>query len=254
MENDNLTEDEAINLIKFNDDNISDDNMSKRWLNYQNFPDKFKNDVEFNIRLIIETGIPLHFLKYQKNNKKVVMASITSNPNNLMFASEELKNDKEIIQHTIKESALCIEYASEEIKDDKDIMFDCVSRLGSSLEYASDRLKNDKKVVMRAILNYPSSIEYVSEELKNDIEIMLIAVKDNAENLCYASESLQNNKKLVLTAFENSNRATYYVGSELRKEIGKNNPIAYLKSALLHEELNRDIVNPKQENKAKLKL
>jgi hypothetical protein len=133
-------------------------------------------------------------------------------------------------------------------------MLDCVSRLGSSLEYASDRLKNDKEVVMKAILNNPSFIEYASEELQNDMEIMLIAVKDNAENLCYASPSLQNNKKLVLTAFEDSDRASFYVGSELRKEIGKNNPIAYLKSALLYEDLNMDIASAKQENKPKQKL
>jgi hypothetical protein len=247
----NMTEDEAIALL-----NSYSGNYRNEMSNYEKLPDWLKKDINFNIRALNETEILLDSLTELQNNREVVIAAIKVHAGDLKFASEELKNDKEIVKLAIDEYPACIMYASDEIKNDKDMILYCVSQNGFCLQYANDRLRNDKEVVIAAILNNGESIQYASSELKDDEEIVIMAVKSSQQALGYASDRLRNNKKVVLVALESFECSGFDIGLEIRKEINESgkDPISYLKAAILHEELSRDIINNKKEKISKPKL
>lgn len=57
------------------------------------------------------------------------------------------------------------------------------------------------------------------------------------ENFSHVSPRLKNNKLLAYEALSRSDYVYWEVGQELRDEIGDNNPLEYLKKALLQEKL-----------------
>ena len=76
----------------------------------------------------------------------------------------------------------------------------------------------------------------------DDEDIVLAALKNTGEALEFASERLKNNRAIVYQATYQYKESLKFASEEVQKEIGKQDPILYLKSYLLHSELQKNIL------------
>ncbi len=154
-------------------------------------------------------------------------------------------NNKNEVIEVVKRNGRSLEHASYELQNDKELVLIAVKDNGWSLEHASDELKNDKEVVLEAVKNSGWSLKYASDELKNDKEVVLEAVKRDGRSLRYASDDLINDKEVILEAVNQESYALEYASEEIKKLVGDNDPIEFLKYEIA-EKLKNEL--PKQDD------
>lgn len=208
-----------------------------------------------------------------KNNKDYVILAVKNSGENLEFASTTLKNDKEIVTLALESSGNNIQFASSNLRDDKEVVMQAMKKNGKAFQYISDRLKQDNDVcelafnqdnftiefikndswnlweddqrLIQTIKKHPNLLKFVREDKKNNKPLILEVLKYNGKLLRYVSDDLKKDKEVVLLAMLSYVKATKYMHIELKEEIGINNPLTYLKAAILKEKLEKtlDITN-----------
>jgi len=84
--------------------------------------------------------------------------------------------------------------------------------------------------------------------LKDNKEIMLRKVSEDAWNLQFASERLKNDLDIVYLAITKEKRTITFIGDDLKKKIGEQDPIKYIETALHKQQLEKELA-PKTEAK-----
>ena len=90
---------------------------------------------------------------------------------------EKYRADKEIVLLDLEYCPEDLEYASDELKKDKEIVLTAVNNYGPALKFAHEDLKKDKEIVLAAVNNFGLALEFAHEDLKKDKEIVLTANK-----------------------------------------------------------------------------
>lgn len=142
----------------------------------------------------------------------------------------------------------------EERKEEKNLALIAVKANGLSLEFVFHKFKNDKDIVLTAIKQNGFALKYASEIHKKNKEIVLIAVSQNGFALKSASEDLKNDKEVVCAACIQSVAAILYVSKEIQNEIGENDPVKYLQSQKMYNELQIKIPLKEEVKKRKRKV
>jgi len=84
-----------------------------------------------------------------RNNKKVVLAAVRRDGNNLAYASEELRGDREVVLESVRQNGDALLFAGE-LRADREVVLEAVQQNGTVLCYASEELQGDRDVVMAA--------------------------------------------------------------------------------------------------------
>jgi hypothetical protein len=245
------------------------------WVSYE-----LKEDREIILNAMKSYGYLEIVPEKYKDDEEIVLAAIESNHNLKAFrhASARLRNKLEVVEAAINKAGSSLEFVSDRFKNNKDIVLKAVNNSGYSLQYASEELRNDKEVVLAAVKKHADSLRYASEELKYDIDLVDIVINDkngfsafqylaaplrnnyelclkacenNGGNIEYINEEFKKDKKIVLAALRAA-KDTHRVllqSLELKNQIGNNDPIEYLEKAILHEEMQNEILINKDENK-----
>ena len=111
--------------------------------------------------------------------KVKVMTAIIQNPIALEFASDTLKNDKEVVMNSVSKVGWTACYASEKLRADKELFLAGVQIDGQILYYASKELRDDEEVVLQAVRNKGLILKYASRRLRNNKEIILAAISQD---------------------------------------------------------------------------
>ena len=131
---------------------------------------------------------------YEIDNKTQILEYIVLKgcPGVFIFAAENLRDDKEVVLATVSRNGLLFRYCSEKFKDDKDVFLSAVSQKGCCiLTYASTRLKDDFDVVVAAVSNDGFELKDASTRLKDNDEVINHAIKSKLMSIRYASNRLK---------------------------------------------------------------
>lgn len=119
----------------------------------------------------------------------------------------------------------------QELKDNKAFLLKALDNIRFNNAIAmwrlSEKLSSDKELILKMITKYPWSIRIASEELRKDKEVALAAYKESYQTLNYFHSSL-------IHEIEDRN---FYNPSQIVK---------YLESAILEEELQKDLSSTNQ--------
>jgi len=115
------------------------------------------------------------------NNKEVVLVAVKLDPNNLMFASDELKDDYDVVSLAVKIDA-------------------------NTIQFASDRLKNDLTIGNYILEKNPQVFVSLMNDLKTNIDFAIQRLSQNLQDLRFFPnlvnhiqvQKLLKNKKLIL--------------------------------------------------------
>lgn len=191
---------------------------------------RLKNDLNFIKKIIIDKPHALFFADpLLRHNRNLCMLALEKDGTVLKFLNEDFKNDIEVVTKAVKQNSKCLHFASKE-------------------------LRNDKDLALMSLENSNESLESMPDKFKDDEDIMLKAVKINGVVLRFASNRLKANKSIVLAALISYPLADIYIDSQLKEEIGNNDPVLYLKSFLINERLQETIPNKDSNEKRKMKI
>ena len=80
----------------------------------------------------------------------------------LEFASDRLKDDKDVLLKSVSQAGWTFCYASDRLKNDKDVLLAASKVDGQALYFASKALRDDKDVVLTAVTKKPIILKYAS--------------------------------------------------------------------------------------------
>jgi len=158
-----------------------------------------------------------------RDNKELVLAAISNDASNFLFASQRIKNDKQLILDIFtnkknSDNLDLLEGIAKKFKNDKNFMLKLVSTNGLALKYASNRLKRDKQVVLTALRQAPLALKFADSRFKKDQKIVINVIKKDGYALRYADPRYQKNKKIVLLAVKSSSEALKFADYTLKAD------------------------------------
>lgn len=113
----------------------------------------------------------------------------------------------------------------------------------------------DRNKIIEKLNENGGFLSYLEEKWRDDEEIVIIAVKNIKSSLRGASDRLKNNYNFILGLIKNNIEVWDYVGYELKKEVGSNEPISYLEKKIFHDQLQASIpINIEFDNVKKSKI
>lgn len=228
-------------------------------------------------------------IELHSDNEDIVVAALNMfNDDLFQYASDRLKNDRDFILKVIDNDypmslVNIVEHIAPHLQDDDEIMTKAINVSGYIIRAASDRIKNDKQYCMLAVTNQDSAYGQISEQMRMDKDILLKVmetrgdyfalhpeVKTNKDLLINAfltspdrtsfnllistSEEFKNDKEVALAAIQCYANNVFYIGEELKNEIGDSEPIEYLKKAVLNEKLHKEVNNNNLSITSKMKI
>lgn len=137
------------------------------------------------------------------DDREVVKAAISINPQNFRYASIKLQGDIELAQLVVSEYGDLLEFLSDSLKSDELIVTLAVRSFNfEALKYAAESFKKDRKIVMAAVKTSGINLKHASIDLRKDFEIAIAAVKNDYSSFEFASETLKSDIDFVLEALE----------------------------------------------------
>lgn len=197
---------------------------------FENLNDKFKNNKNIAIAAIESNGLNTQHVLSSLLDEKMALSAVRQNGKAIIYIPKEINNYDNIVFEAIKNDGYCLEHLDCKYKDNKELVLIAVSN-SEALQHASERLRNDKEVVLKAIDFMFSAYEHASETLKHDKEVILLALIKDSEELGDLD---------VPSVYFN-------IPQSIKLEIGDNDPIQYLKSAILKDTIDtiiEDIPTP----------
>lgn len=151
-------------------------------------------------------------------------------------------------------------------KKNKELALEAIKVNVSNIQYVSDELRNDKSLAMIVLKQNGLMIDLFSQQLQNDYELIILALSNSWEALELLDNEARNNKEFVLIALKTHGNPEYYkpfsdnirdyIGEDLNREIGENDPLTYLTRLKLYNDFDEkiSIKNDAITNKEKLSL
>lgn len=223
--------------------------------------------------------------KYPNDEKIVLLCLERCNDEVFEYAGKELKSNRAFIEKAVLKHKFIniLEFVDDEFKDDEELMLKAIKIGGGYIaRAASPRLKNKKDFCLTAVKNQVEAIGVISEQMKKDKDIMMEVISQRGDYLMmydevktdknllikafstafdrqsfnlleHTSEEFKNDKQVALAAVQCYKDNYHYLGNELKKEIGDNDPLYYLTRVELNKKLNSEI-EEKKTSKKRMKM
>lgn len=198
---------------------------------------KLKNDDEVALTALKNSVYCLKLLpsKYSDNKELIMKMKLYD----LVGVSERLRNDKEVVLMSVSLVGENLEFASKELQDDKEVVLAAVknSACHTAMSFASERLRGDVDVAKAAIRNFWGAVHDLSKEGKNNKEIMLYVLKKDGSYFNVASEALRKDNEVIFTALTNTADSCVipYLDKNIQKELGTQKPIDFFANKMKEE-------------------
>lgn len=160
----------------------------------------------------------------------------------LEFCSESIKKDHDVIVSALEQHGWNLKYLNDTQRDSKNIVSIATHKNGGPIQFASDRLKNDRDFILNIAKSSGFVLEHVNDNLQDDKELVLIECQNSGNLITYASPRLKDDKEVALVAITKTANAINSISKTLRQEIGHNDPITYLKKAIICEKLHHKLL------------
>ena len=109
----------------------------------------------------------IQIIKENPNDKAKIKQYISTYPDILVYANEELFKDSKFCIEILLINGMALEYMPEEIQNNKEYVIMAIKSSGGfALKFASNELRADYEVVKNAILKYKKPLKYASEDLQ----------------------------------------------------------------------------------------
>ena len=122
----------------------------------------------------------------------------------MQFASDRLRNDKHIVLASVTKAGLSLEFVSAVLRGNKEVVLVAVEQHGDALEYTTAELRNTRDVVLVACSSHGLSLRFVAPALCHDHDIK----QKNGLALQYALGPVS--KDVALTAVANCGYAIQF--------------------------------------------
>jgi Domain of unknown function (DUF4116) len=165
-----------------------------------------------------------------KNDRNIVLTSVSNFGLMLNSVNVQFKHDKEIVQAAVKSHGLALEFVlapdtalrsasyAKELKHDRDTVLLAVSNNGYAVRYMGEEFKLDDEIISAAIRTHGSVLGMVNSKYKADKNMVLLAVKSDGTAIKYASNKLKQDKDIVLAAITQTPYAKEFIPSKLKKD------------------------------------
>lgn len=209
-------------------------------------------------------------LKYEK---KYIDLTLRNNLENLQYLPEEIKSDKTFILNVIKEhkqsgqyfrhlkkyfadddevttaildlDVFAYENFSPRLKEKPENITKVLSNVGTFLKKMPKEVRENWKYVCIAINSQPDAINEAAPRYKKDIKIALRLIKKDPFALAFMNPILWENNSLLIYALKVEPDLRKHILPEIweqRMPIDEPSPSRFIKSWLLHEKLNNEIM------------
>lgn len=162
----------------------------------------------------------------------------------LQWASPRLRDNEDLVEIAISQGSphgWVFEFASPRLQDDLRMATLAVKENPYALSCVSERLKNDPSLVQSAITHDALTFRYAGTQAQDNNYLAKLAIEGNPYTIRWCSDRLKNDKRFVLQALEKEPKVFKYIGEQLIQECGSNDPIQFLHSRILQEELNQSL-------------
>lgn len=198
-------------------------------------------DQDVRVATIKKNGIALQFMPEEfKNKEENALIAIRSNGMAIQYTTPEFRNNITNGLIALNSKPTALEFVSEELQDDREVVLSLIKKQGHALHYASKRLQDDKEFAILAINQCTITttvLECLSDRLKDDETIVTMSCVKYRGALLHASDRLCNDKSFILNLLNRKLSSIMYAGQDLQTEIGEQDPIKYLESYFLQEEM-----------------
>ena len=82
----------------------------------------------------------------------------------------QLRNDKSVVLHSVSRFGDALQYASESLKADRVLVVAAVASFGRALQFAGSDLQASKDVALAAVMHQGFALAFAAESLRNDRE------------------------------------------------------------------------------------
>lgn len=262
------TKEEAINAILKNKEGEESYNM---FLFESSDFDLFRNDREVALVAIQQEAFNIEYISDElKDNKDFMFKMVESNPNYITEISERLKDDKDLTLLVLNSTEhpeynpnyifnrcspnYIFERCSPSLQQDRDVILSITKNYeqlsndskNNLWHIISDKFNDDKEVILRLINKEPNFIKTCSARLKDDKEVALEAVSQRGVLIRVISDRLKDDKEIVLAAVKEDDEMLKYASPKIHELCKDKEPIETLKIAILHEQIQKDLSNPKE--------
>ena len=148
------------------------------------------------------------------SDKDCVLAAVSANPDDLLFASDALRNDPDVVLCAIRGDESAIRLASAEMRANKELVLSAIGEgHWKAFGFASQTLQDDPDVARAAIATNPQALRWASERLRARKDIVMPAVKKDCDALQWVEESLRYNKEIIIAAVKRDYQALRFVSN-----------------------------------------
>lgn len=153
-----------------------------------------------------------------RNDKKIVLAAVTTNGLALKDASEERQRDPEIVVAAVMQNDAAWQFVPSDAKRDKGFVLGCLKLNGMMLNYFSKNFHNKEAIVLTAVKQDGLALQFASDTMKKNIKIVTAATKNNGKALAHASREMKTNKDVVLAALGNYGPAIRFASKQMKSD------------------------------------
>lgn len=166
-------------------------------------PEKLKNEREFVLKVVSESGNHLRFLCDEfRNDYDVVLASVKDNGNAYEYASDNLKVNEDIVIAALTGTGNgVLEHAPSEITSNREYLKLNAYKDGNAIYYAADEFKADKeliKIAARSRFNVEQAYRAISSSLLKDKEFMTELLLIDEEIYDYMDPELKKDPEIKI--------------------------------------------------------
>ena len=116
------------------------------------------------VAVLVRTMFPLRELPLSyRRDRKIVLAAVKKEGEDLKYASKELRSDREIVLAAVKQNGEVLSYTSEKLHLDREIVLAAVKQNGEAYRCLTSELRNDREIVLAALKQCGDALDWAAE-------------------------------------------------------------------------------------------
>jgi hypothetical protein len=251
-----------VNPVLLDDKEVIDYAMNVNANLYRYMSNRLKHHDKYIYQVLDEHLENLQYLPEEIKNNKAFILSLVEKYEKIgryfKYISPYFADDEDVTNKMLDSDASAYEYLSERLKKAPQNIIKTLSVMGSLLNKVPADVRNNWNYVRLAIENQPGAIQYADERFKKDIKMALRIIKKSPYAFTFMDQSIKRNLPILIYALQAEPdiiQLPDMLSEEWKKRIPINepNPARFIKSWLLHEKLEKDILN-NDEDMPKIKI
>lgn len=140
-------------------------------------------------------------------DKREAIKAVSKTASEFTHLPDELKEDRDVVMATVSKLGIMLMYMEPRFQADKEIVMAAVMNFGPAIQFASPELKEDKEVAIAAVRENGRALDHLLA-FKRDMDVVTTAVMNHGSNIRYASPELQKDPELINLAIYHGHRPT----------------------------------------------